>query len=181
MMDGGMRPNFQPRFDGPPGFRGPPGPPHFDDFHQRGPRRYDDRRRYPKQHENEAAGGEEYERGERRSRWGGNSPETQTEDQIRSNRDEENAAPSQESNEGYNNDSYGKIKDRDQDAMVVEDEVSQENSQNNNKDIGNTTPLRDEVENDDEMKCNNEESVTIERDESFVASNEGKGEVREED
>lgn len=170
-MDGGMRPNFPPRFDGPPGFRGPAG--HFDEFQPR-PRRYDDRRRFPKQYEHENdVGAEDYERGveQRRSRWGGNSP--CTEEEQNQDRNDEVTENTEEPNKEYSND-YASIIENNSMDDVAEDSSRQK------AEAGNTTPLRDEVENDGAMKKNIGADNISERNESDVTLNAENAEVQEE-
>lgn len=119
-MDGPMRPNFPPRFEGPPDefFRGPPGggpigpPGIFDEPPHPRHRRYDDRRRHRKDFDEEVA----QERPERRSRWSKGSPQ------------QENYNDGEEgTNEEYNSHAPGDV------AEAHEEENA-----------GNTTPVRDE-------------------------------------
>lgn len=167
MMDGGMRPNFPPRFDGPPGFRGPPG--QFDDFHPRS-RRFDDRRRFPKHEHGNDIGDDLYERPERRSRWGGNSPTNDNQGAGDSNNDE-SISNAQEPNEEFNDD-YKETGD----GGNSTEEMGQDNSEDVDEG-GSTTPLRDEVPNNGATK--DDETEMSERNESDVTLNADKAEVEE--
>lgn len=100
-MDGGMRPNFPPRFDGPPDFyRGPPGGMHYDDQFVR--HRRDDRRRMSNNSQPFDEPNPEADRSERRSRWGNTSPKSEpdkpepAEDKEQNNNSDEQQEPQQQ-------------------------------------------------------------------------------------
>lgn len=125
-MEGGMRPGFNPRFDGPDEFfRGPPGGPLrppgiFDEPHHPRHRRHDDRRRHRPDFDEEPGA----ERAERRSRWSSGSP-----------RFEENFENSEQNNEEQN------VPENEGNAEVQE---TSEDRPREVENVGNTTPLHDE-------------------------------------
>lgn len=126
-MDGGMRPNFPPRFDGPDFFRGP----HFDDHHMR--HRRDDRRRMgkPDMFENDHHP-VEIERAERRSRWGNTSPKNSDEPS--------NKQQDETKNQKLESNNIQPLPTAD-DAEIPEENTAKEAEKES---IGNTTPLHDE-------------------------------------
>lgn len=122
-MEGGVRPNFPPRFDGPNEFyRGPPGPPGgpmgppgiFDEppLHPRH-RRHDDRRRHRPEFDDEP------HRLDKRNQWGNHSPPQFSE------------APEQNVAERHEEGGEAPLENKAAEEPAVED-------------VGNTTPLRDE-------------------------------------
>lgn len=125
-MEGGMRPGFQPHFDGPDEFyRGPPGGPLrppgiFDEPHHPRHRRHDDRRRHRPEFDDEP----EPERVERRSRWSSGSPRFEDNFNDREQSNEQQNAPENEGN--------------------VEIKENLEDVSRDVENAGNTTPLHDE-------------------------------------
>lgn len=133
-MDGGMRPNFPPRFDGPPDFfRGPPRM-HFDDQFLR--HRRDDGRRMsgnvpPFDNEHGPDGGDRTER--RNSRWSMTSPKMTND--------------SKPDNNG-NNKEQNNVASQQQQQQQQSDDQQEQVQSNGNKDAGmslrGSTPLHDE-------------------------------------
>lgn len=143
-MEGGMRPNFPPRFEGPNDFyRGPPGPMGppgiFDESLHPRHRRHDDRRR------NRPDFDDESERPERRSRWSNQSPQSSEPLEQNMNGSKESDGECLLENRPVKN----------QVEEVVEDE-------------GNTTPLRDEPQ-DPPVVVIEDETIVIEDEQQPIA------------
>lgn len=163
-MEGGMRPGFNPRFDGPDEFfRGPPGagplrpPGMFDEPHHPRHRRHDDRRRHRPEFDDEPGP----ERPERRSRWSSGSPKFEENFDNREQNEEQNAAE---------NGANAEVREASEDAP------------REGENAGNTTPLHDEprdVQVSEEIHENAaEESGNVES-ENVVQETEGSAEASE--
>lgn len=164
-MDAGMRPNFPPRFDGPPDFfRGPPRM-HFDDQFAR--HRREESRRMGLPFDNDH--GTDMDRSERRSRWGNTSPKAGSDF---SNKADTN--PVKEQNNNTNN------------GQQQQSPQQQQSFKSNDKDAdeslhGSTTPLHDEPQDGLNSSNGNKSSMDTNQCESVTTQNNDTNQEQDED